>query len=238
MCSHWTLYRCWPRRVWLLTLTAISAVWGVLRRNRLVILTLAWFVILLAIGLAYLTGLRLLEVTNMGAVLMMWYLPIALIIGAAAAELNKWLAARQRARAAPAILAVALLAGFVGSHSEVMKVEDYRYFMTPADEAAMNWIRANTPPRRALCHQHALLAAARGDGHGWRILDSVLYRAADYSKRHAFQGRHGRVSSRDRTHVGSGPTCRRGFGGAGRTSCSRCRLCVYRREGKFRWSRT
>jgi hypothetical protein len=132
--------------IWLLGLTIISAVWGVLRRNRLVILMLAWFVILLAIGLAYLTGVRLLEVTNLGAVLMMWYLPIALIVGAAAEELNKWLTARQQTWAAPAILTVALLAGFAGSHSEVMKAEDYRFYVTPADEAAMNWIRVNTPP--------------------------------------------------------------------------------------------
>ncbi len=132
--------------MWLLGLTSISAVWGLLRRNRLVMLMLAWFMILLAIGLAYVTGVHFLEVTNMGAVLIMWYLPIALIIGAAAEELNKWLAARQHTWAAFAILGIALLAGFVGSHSEVMKVEDYRYFMTSADEAAMNWIRVNTPP--------------------------------------------------------------------------------------------
>lgn len=132
--------------LWLLGLTALSAVWGVLRRNRLVILMLLWVVSLLALGLAYLTGLHLLEVTNMGAVLIMLYLPIALIIGAATEELNTWLAARHYAWSRSAILAVALLAGFVGSHTEVMKVEEYRYFMTPADEAAMNWILANTPP--------------------------------------------------------------------------------------------
>lgn len=132
--------------VWLLGLTAISAVWGLVRRNRLVLLTLAWFALLLMIGLAYLTGVRLLEVTNLGAVLIVWYLPIALIIGAAAEELSRWLTVRQVTWGTAAILVVTLLAGFVGSHTEVLKLEDYRYFVTPADEAAMNWIRDNTPP--------------------------------------------------------------------------------------------
>lgn len=132
--------------IWLLTLTVLSALFALIRRNRLALLMVVWGVSLLAIGLAYLTGQRLLEITNLGAVLVMWYLPIALIIGAAAAELARRLAGRRYAWATNAVIAVALLAGFVGSHSEVMTVEPYRYFLTSADVAAMDWIRNNTPP--------------------------------------------------------------------------------------------
>lgn len=131
---------------WLLILTAAGAVFALARRNRLVMLTLLWSVSLMAIGLAYLTGQGLLEITNLGAVLMMWYLPIAMIIGAAAEELVRWLLARGYTRANTVVVATVLLAGFVGSHSEVMKLEPYRFFVTDADVAAMDWIRANTSP--------------------------------------------------------------------------------------------
>jgi len=132
--------------IWLMGLTLVSALFALIRRNRLVLLVVVWFASLMAIGLAYLTGQQLLEVTNFGAVLVMWYLPIALIIGAAVEELAHWLTARRYAWARSAIVAVTLLAGFVGSHSEVMKLEPYRFFVTAADVAAMDWIRANTPP--------------------------------------------------------------------------------------------
>ncbi len=132
--------------VWLLILTAASAVFALARRNHLALLTILWFISLMAIGLAYLIGQRLLEVTNLGAVLMMWYLPIALIIGAAAQELARWLITHGQTRADTVIVVTALLAGFIGSHSEVMKLEPYRFFVTAADVTAMDWIRANTPP--------------------------------------------------------------------------------------------
>lgn len=155
---------------WLLALAGISLILALLRRNRLVVLTVLWFVMLMAIGLAYLTGQSLLEITNLGAVLMMWYLPIALVIGAGAEELTQWLTTRGYMRANTVVVVAALLAGFIGSHSEVMKLEPYRFWVTAADVAAMDWIRANTPPeaRFAINTYFWLPRAAHGtDGGYW-----------------------------------------------------------------------
>jgi hypothetical protein len=117
----------------------------IVRRNRTGVLSVVWFAVLCAIGLAYLTGLRLLEVTNLGAVLVMWYLPIALVIGAGAEEL----AAVVRKRAAswlPGLLAgLTAVAGMLTASPHVMVTEPYRFFVTPADVTAMGWIASHTP---------------------------------------------------------------------------------------------
>jgi hypothetical protein len=39
-----------------------------------------------------------------------------------------------------------LIAGFLASHVRTVDIEPFRYFVTPADVAAMRWIEENTPP--------------------------------------------------------------------------------------------
>jgi hypothetical protein len=95
-------------------------------------------------GNAYLLRVPLLSLTNLGAILIMLYLPIGLVLGGAveealAADQLRW---RQ---AADAVVAFALLAGFVTSHARVADIEPYRFFVTDEDVAAMDWIRENTP---------------------------------------------------------------------------------------------
>jgi hypothetical protein len=131
--------------VWLIGLAALSAVLGTLRRNKLVIASLLWSLALWLIGNTYLLGVSLLNLTNLGAVLIMLYLPIGMVIGAAATELTRLFQLRWSTRMANMILGLALAASFVASHVRVTEIEPYRYFVTPADVAAMDWIKANTP---------------------------------------------------------------------------------------------
>jgi hypothetical protein len=133
-------------RPWLIVLASISAVIGLLKRNKLVIVCLVWVLTLYLVGNAYLLGLPLLNVTNMGAILIMLYLPIGLVIGAAAEEALTLCGPRWRKRAVRLVVALILVAGFVASHIRVTEIEPYRYFITPEDIAAMDWIRENTPP--------------------------------------------------------------------------------------------
>jgi hypothetical protein len=128
---------------WLLILTALSAVFALVRRNRLVPVALTWALLLYLLGNAHWLGIAALNLTNLGAVLIMLYLPVGLIIGAAAQELSM-VSQEGRERASWALVALAMFAGFVASHARVTEIEPFRYFVTPEDVAGMDWIRKNT----------------------------------------------------------------------------------------------
>lgn len=136
-------------RLWLLWVGAISAAIGLLRRNWITWLCLVWFALLMLLGNAWLLPFRWLEITNLGAVLIMLYAPLALVIGVAAEEVLRLLPPRFAAplrRAVPwAAVLLALPFVWVRAHD----VEPYRYFVTDADVRAMQWINANTPPDAA-----------------------------------------------------------------------------------------
>lgn len=132
-------------RPWLIVLASIGAIVGLLKRNKLVTTCLVWMVTLYLVGKAYLLGLPLLSVTNMGAILIMLYLPIGLVIGSATEKALTLRGPRWRERATRLVVALVLVAGFVASHIRVTEIELYRYFVTSEDIAAMDWIRENTP---------------------------------------------------------------------------------------------
>ena len=130
---------------WLLGLAGLTALFGILRRNKIVWAALLWIVALIAFGSAYRLGVPLLRFTNMGAILIMLYLPIGLIIGAAAHELWMVLDPQRLARAKQLAAVSVLIISFVFSYVRVADVEPYRYFVTDADVKAMAWINANMP---------------------------------------------------------------------------------------------
>jgi hypothetical protein len=130
--------------LWLLILTAAGTVLGLLRRNKMVIVAVLWTVSLYLMGNAYLLGISWLKLTNLGAVLIMLYLPIGLVLGAAAEELLQSRVRLGHSAATRLILAALLCASFVASHVRVTEIESYRYFVTAEDIAAMGWIQQNT----------------------------------------------------------------------------------------------
>ena len=133
-------------RLWLIVLASLGIVIGLLRRNKLVIACILWITALYLLGKTYMLGLPFLNITNLGAVLVMLYLPIGLIVGSAAEESLNLIGLRRRGRTVRIIAALALTAGFVASHVRVRDIESSRYFVTPKDVTAMGWIRENTPP--------------------------------------------------------------------------------------------
>jgi hypothetical protein len=96
-------------------------------------------------GNAFVLELPILSVTNLGAVLIMLYLPIGLILGAAAEELVGMVQPQWRQRVIRILAVLGLSAAFVASFTRVTELEESRFFVTPADEQAMGWIRDNTP---------------------------------------------------------------------------------------------
>lgn len=133
-------------RIWLLIATGLSVGFGLLRRNKLVIIAVLWGMILCAMGNAYRLGISFLTLTNLGAVLIMLYLPIGLVIGSAVEELVTLFQDRRRQAAIRFVTALVLASGFVASHVRVTEIEPRRHFVTPEDVAAMDWIRNNTEP--------------------------------------------------------------------------------------------
>ncbi|MBW7885685.1 MAG: hypothetical protein H3C34_24260 [Caldilineaceae bacterium] len=125
----------------------VAAALGLLRRNGLVVLATVWTALLLGLGYAYLLPVRWLAITNLGAVIIMLYLPASLAIGVAVEELYRLVCRRFAWAARPSLWAAAMVAaGLVVAPYRARDLETYRYFVTESDVRAMDWIRANTAP--------------------------------------------------------------------------------------------
>jgi hypothetical protein len=126
--------------IWLLGIGGLSSLFGLLRQNRLIVISLVWLVLLVILGNLYVLNIPVLAVTNFGAILIMFYLPLSLLIGAALEE-----ALGQRERLGNFLMATLLLASLPAAYIRATEVEAYRHFITTQDVAAMAWIDANVP---------------------------------------------------------------------------------------------
>jgi hypothetical protein len=130
---------------WLIVLAGLGIVVGLLRCNKLTIASLLWVVTLCLFGNAYLLGLPLLAFTNLGAVLIMLYLPLGLIVGSATEDVLALRRPLRREHINRLVTTLVLITCFLASHVRVTEIEQYRYFVTSQDIQAMDWIRENTP---------------------------------------------------------------------------------------------
>lgn len=132
-------------RPWLLALAAAGLGWGLWRRNGVAWAVAAWLFPLVGLGFTYLLGLPVLNITNLGAVLIMLYQPVALAVGLLGEGLWRLIPERWHGRAQPVLIIALLGVSVVTGRARATEAEAYRYFVTPADVRAMAWIRANTP---------------------------------------------------------------------------------------------
>lgn len=130
---------------WLLGLAGLSSLVSLARRRWLSAGLLGWGGMLIGLGYTYLLGVPLLNITNLGAVLVGLYLLIGLIIGLAAQQLWIGLSVRWNNQVMRIGLIPIFALAFVTSFFRATEIELYRYFVTPADVTAMQWINANTP---------------------------------------------------------------------------------------------
>jgi hypothetical protein len=121
----------------------VAGLVAVLRGNRLAILLLAWSVLLLALGEAHVLQIPLLNVTNLGAVLILLYLPASVVVACGVAETLAWLRAGPGAQTT--VLLAFLVLGALGARDRVAQIEPSRFFVTPADLRAMRWLDDNAP---------------------------------------------------------------------------------------------
>jgi len=131
--------------IWLLAIGGVATVMGFMRRNRLVIISLIWIVLLTILGNLYLLDIPILNITNLGAILIMFYLPLSLIVGAAVEEGWSWIPPALQKWARQVFILAILAAALPAAAARATTLEPYRYFITPQDVAAMAWIQDNLP---------------------------------------------------------------------------------------------
>lgn len=118
---------------------------GLLRRNWVSAMSLLWTVLLILLGYAYLLEIPQLRLTNLGAILIMLYLPLGLLIGAGVEALLGLMPRRYRPATQLVLLGALLVAILPAAGARASTLEPFRFFVTPADVAAMQWIDANVP---------------------------------------------------------------------------------------------
>lgn len=131
---------------WLIGLTLLGILVGLFRKNKVVILLMiAWLLMLIGAGLLYRLNIPLLAFTNMTGMMIMLYLPIGVIVGVLAEDLWQLLPLPERENWADGLMWMAFLLIVIAVVYRIGDVEIFRQFMTASDEKAMDWIEDNTP---------------------------------------------------------------------------------------------
>lgn len=131
--------------IWLLIITGLSVLIGLVRRNHIVLTALGWTIVLIMMGNLYLLNIPMLNFTNLGAILIMLYLPIGLVIGTAVTEIHNLIPPHQKIKTELAVLTLILIAALPAAYRRATTLEPYRYFITDTDIDAMTWINENLP---------------------------------------------------------------------------------------------
>lgn len=156
---------------WLAILSLIGIVFGLLREKtrKISIMMALWCLALLSQGYLYQTGIGQLAFTNLTGNMIMAYLPAGVLVGLLVEPNIKWFSSI-KVDIQPFLVSLAILAGVIAGFDRVDQFENHRYFMTSADEEAMEWISKNTPPDSLFginTHFWLVNAAHGSDGGYW-----------------------------------------------------------------------
>ena len=132
---------------WLVVLAGIGMVAGLFhKKTRMLSITMVlWTAMLLGEGLLYQTGIGSLAFTNLTGIMILAYLPAGMLVGLLAEAIIN-LGLRFNQNLTPIVVFIAVLAGTIASFDRINDFQEYRYFMSSADEEAMAWVEKNTPP--------------------------------------------------------------------------------------------
>lgn len=130
---------------WLLFISSLAGIVGMITRNALIWINLLWAMLLVIVGNLYLLNIPILNITNLGAILIMLYIPISMIIGAGLEEVLSRLPQKYLATITAILLVCIIVASLPATRSRATTVEQYRQFVSEQDIAAMQWIDENIP---------------------------------------------------------------------------------------------
>lgn len=131
---------------WLLIISGLAALVGLLTRNTLIYIQLAWTLLLILVGNLYLLNISVLSFTNLGAILIMLYIPISIIIGAGLEEGLQRLPGKYLGPARAVLITFILIVSLPAAYARATRVEPHRQFVSDQDIVAMQWIDENIPP--------------------------------------------------------------------------------------------
>ncbi len=127
---------------WLFIVTLILLGFGLIRKNKQSILMLLWLILLFALGYLYVLKIPFLMVTNLGAIIIMLYIPASIIIGIGYEELIN---SKTISKYQDKVFLVILLLGLIFSYIRIFDIEESRFFLSNEDIDAMVWINENLP---------------------------------------------------------------------------------------------
>lgn len=133
-------------RRWVIYLLLAASFMGLFWKDRLVIEQGIWMVCLWAIGHFYLLPIRGLAFINYTGIMIMFYIPVAIILGSVVGRIwDKLKGDKLYQSLRTWLFLVFLVTVSISAQIRVTAIEGFRFFMTPQDEEAMNWIKENTP---------------------------------------------------------------------------------------------
>jgi len=131
---------------WMIGLALLGMLIGLFKKNRVIVLImLAWILALFGIGSLYKLNIPLLAFTNMTGMMIMLYLPVGVLVGVLAEDLWQVFSLEQHEKLGTSLQWVVLFMAVVAAIYRLGEVQNFRQFMTSADEKAMDWIEKNTP---------------------------------------------------------------------------------------------
>lgn len=130
-------------RKWLLWVSLFALVVSLVFYPKISLLLILWSGMLWLEGNTYRLGIPVLNFTNYTAIMIFYYIPIGLILGMAGEGiLNLPLFKYKTLQVG--FISVLVVLGIITGRQRMNDIEPYRFFVTPADLAAMDWIRVNT----------------------------------------------------------------------------------------------
>lgn len=142
---NWKTFTLIGAQLWIFIGGGVGLLLGAWRSRRLVFLTAFWLAVFAFFAYAYRLGIPLLNVTNFTGFLISISLPMALLWGAGLEGMWSLLPGRWQNRLQVPLIGLILAAGYWGGHYREIGLEEYRFFVTQADVAAMGWINQNLP---------------------------------------------------------------------------------------------
>lgn len=134
-----------PRNLTILALIGLITSLFNQKTRAFVLLIVVWLMILVVEGYLYLLNIRELAFINMTGIMIMAYLPGALLFGLLINNLAILMIKVFGPYLEKVIVTVLLLLGIVFAPDRVKGIEEFRHFVTSEDEIAMAWMKTNLP---------------------------------------------------------------------------------------------
>jgi hypothetical protein len=153
-------------------LALIAFFWALARRHWAVSMLGLWTAILASLVAARLVHLPGASHMQSFAILIALYMPAGLLVGWLAGRLAGWMVARGRRWGSTAMALLLLIVAVLGFGQRMAVIDSGFMLVNRADEVAMDWVAANTPPDAVFLVNGFLIYGGRlaaGSDAGWWI---------------------------------------------------------------------